>query len=81
MSETISHYRRFHGYDYKRGASLFITIATAPRKPLFGRVENAAVVLSPLGIAVLEAMEAIPRLNPGILLFEHILTSCRIICT
>ncbi len=73
MSETICHYRRFHGYDYKRGASLFITIATAPRKPLFGRVENAAVVLSPLGIAVLEAMEAIPRLNPGIRLFEHIL--------
>ena len=73
MSETICHYRRFHGYDYKRGASLFITIATAPRKPLFGRIENAAVTLSPLGSAVLEAMEAIPLLNPGILLFEHVL--------
>ena len=73
MSETISHYRRFHGYDYMRGASLFITIATAPRKPLFGRIENAAVTLSPLGSAVLEAMEAIPRLNSGVLLFEHVL--------
>lgn len=65
-------YRRFAGWDYTRGASLFITIATEPRRALFGRIVNGAVALSPLGEKVKEAAEAIPRLNPGILLFGHV---------
>ena len=73
MGEPIKYYRRYHGYDYSRGASLFITMATEPRRTLFGCVENAAVVLSDLGRLVLESMEAIPRFNPGISLFEHVL--------
>ena len=73
MQKPIPYYRRYHGYDYSRGASLFITISTDPRKALFGRVENAAVVLSELGRLVLESMQAIPRFNPGIALFEHVL--------
>lgn len=73
MGEQIRYYRRYHGYDYSKGASLFVTMATEPRKALFGRVENAAVVLSDLGRLVLESMEAIPRFNPGIRLFEHVL--------
>ena len=73
MGEQIPYYRRYHGYDYTKGASLFITMATELRKALFGRVENATVVLSNLGRLVLESMEAIPRFNPGIRLFEHVL--------
>ena len=73
MEKPVTYYRRYHGYDYSRGASLFITISTDPRKALFGRVENAAVVLSELGRVVLESMQAIPRFNPGIALFEHVL--------
>ena len=73
MGEEIRYYRRFHGYDYSRGASLFVTMATEPRRALFGRVENAVVVLSDIGRLVLESMEAIPRFNPGIRLFEHVL--------
>ena len=73
MQKPIPYYRRYHGYDYSRGASLFITISTDPRRALFGRVENAAVVLSELGRLVLESVEAIPRFNPGIALFEHVL--------
>ncbi len=73
MEKPVTYYRRYHGYDYSRGASLFITISTDPRKALFGRVENAAVVLSELGRLVLESMQAIPRFNPGIALFEHVL--------
>ena len=68
----IKRYRRFAGWDYTRGASLFITIATEPRRALFGRIVNGAVALSPLGEKVKEAVEAIPRLNPGILLFGHV---------
>ena len=68
----IRRYRRFKGWDYSKGASLFVTIATAPRRPLFGRIVNGVVVLSPLGGKVKEALEAIPRLNPGISLFGHV---------
>ena len=73
MGEQIPYYRRYHGYDYSKGASLFVTMATEPRKALFGHVENATVVLSDLGRLVLESMESMPRFNPGIRLFEHVL--------
>ena len=68
----VNYYRRYHGYDYSRGASLFITISTEPRQPLFGRVKNAAVELTPLGKAVAESIAAIPRFNPAIALFEWV---------
>ena len=68
----IKRYRRFAGWDYTKGASLFITIATEPRRALLGRIVNGAVVLSPLGEKVKEAVEAIPLLNPGIMLFGHV---------
>ena len=68
----IRRYRRFARWDYTKGASLFITIATALRRPLFGRIVNGAMALSPLGEKVKEAIEAIPLLNRGILLFGHV---------
>ena len=34
----IKRYCRFKGWDYSKGSSLFITIATAPHRALFGRV-------------------------------------------
>ena len=68
----VKYFRRFHGYDYSRGASLFITISTEPRLALFGRVKNAAVELTLLGKAVAEAIAAIPRFNPAIALFEWV---------
>lgn len=68
----IRRYRRFTGWDYTKGASLFITIATAPRRPLFGKIVNGEVVLSPLGEKVEEAIKAMPRLNRGLLLFGYV---------
>ena len=44
----ILRYRRFSGWDYSKGASFFITIFTEPKRPLFGKVENGSMVLSPL---------------------------------
>ena len=73
MQKPVTYYRRYHGYDYTRGTSIFITISTEPRKALFGRVENASVIHTDFGLAVLEAIQAIQRLNPGILLFDHVL--------
>ena len=60
-----SHYRRFHGYDYSRGASLFITISTEPRRPCFGAVVKAQLVHTPLGKAVCEALENFSIIHPG----------------
>ena len=71
-SGEIKRYRRFKGWDYAKGASLFITIATAPRRTLFGVVRDGVVVLSALGEKVKEALAAIPLLNPGILLFGYV---------
>lgn len=41
--------RRFHGYDYSRGGSMFVTTGLAERTPLFGRVDQERVVLSEQG--------------------------------
>ena len=67
-----SHYRRFHDYDYSRGASLFITISTEPRRPCFGAVVNAQLVHSPLGKAVCEALESFPIIHPGFTLHGYV---------
>ena len=71
-SGEIKRYRRYKGWDYAKGASLFGSIATAPRRGLFGVVRDGVVVLSSLGEKVKEALAAIPRLNPGILLFGYV---------
>ncbi len=73
MEEKIHYYRRFKGYDYSKGASLFISISTEPRANYFGYVENAMMHLSPFGEKVMEALEAIPIFNPHIRLYGHIL--------
>ena len=69
---AIKRYRRFTGWDYSRGASLFITIATEPRHAHFGHIKEGKVELSALGKIVQESLELIPRLNPGIRLFGHV---------
>lgn len=68
----IRRYRRFQGWDYTKGASLFVTIATEPRRAIFGRVENGKMAHSELGLRVLEALEKIPAYNPGIILYAHV---------
>ena len=82
---AISRYRRFKGWDYTKGASLFITIATEPRRPLFGEIKGGKVALSPLGEEVAEALQALPRLNPGLRLFgwvvmpDHVHFNCALV--
>ena len=80
----IKRYRRFQGWDYSRGASLFITIATSPRRAIFGRVVDGEMKLSPLGEEALFSLESMPRYNPGLFLFgrvvmpDHIHFNCHI---
>ena len=54
----IRHYRRFHGYDYSRGASLFVTFAVKGRRPVFGRVVGDRVAHSAAGKAAVATIHA-----------------------
>ncbi len=47
--EEIQHFRRYHGYDYSRGAVVFATFHLEPRQPLFGRIEDGRMVYSAVG--------------------------------
>lgn len=85
VPKAIGRYRRFKGWDYTKGASLFITIATEPRRPLFGEIMGGKVALTPLGEKVAEALRAMPRLNPGLRLFgwvvmpDHVHFNCALL--
>ena len=68
MQPPITHYQRFHGYDYSRGAAMFLTFALEPRRPLLGQVEGAEVVLSPAGEAVWAELRRESARRPGIVL-------------
>ena len=68
----INFYRRLKTWDYARGASLFITISTKPRRPIFGKVAGGKVLLSPIGRIAAESLAAMPRFNPGISVFEYV---------
>ena len=67
-----SHYRRYKGYDYSRGASFLITVSTEPRREVFGHVQDGAMHLSQLGKVALESIRLIPELNEGITLYGHV---------
>ena len=62
--KALRSYHRFHGYDYSRGASLFITFAIKGRQPIFGKVQGARVAYSPAGLAMRETIEIENRRNP-----------------
>ena len=65
------HFRRFQGYDYSRGAAMFITIVVEPRRPLFGAIRNARLVKTPLGEAVSRRLLEIGE-QVGIRLFNSV---------
>ncbi len=55
----MSHHslRRFAGYDYSRGGSMFITTTLKPRRPLFGKVDHDHVIRSPAGETAIAAID------------------------
>lgn len=79
-SQPLRYFRRYRGYDYVRGASLFVTIVTEPRAGLFGRVVNAAVELSPLGQVVAESLASMPRRVPCVALYGWVVMPDHIHC-
>ena len=69
--KEIRRYRRFYGYDYSRGAALFITIVTNPRRRLFGQIVDAKLKKTPLGLAVERRLAEMAQM-PGIRLFNFV---------
>lgn len=65
----LAHYHRFPLYDYSRGAALFVSISTEPRRRLFGEVIDGKMELSPFGAEVLSAIEFTFSKAPGFTLF------------
>ena len=55
--KAIKRFRRFHGYDYSRGAVVFVSFHLEPRLPLLGRIADGKMAYSPVGeiaVAVIE---------------------------
>ena len=69
--KEIHHFRRFRGYDYSRGAALFITIVTNPRRRIFGEIVNAKLHKTSLGLAVEQRIAEMGRML-GIRLFNFV---------
>lgn len=71
IKKEIHRFRRFHGYDYSRGAALFITIVTHPRRRLFGEIVNAKLRKTQLGLAVERRFGEMGQMS-GIRLFNFV---------
>ena len=71
VKKEIHHFRRFRGYDYSRGAALFITIVTNPRRRLFGEIVDAKLRKTQLGLAVERRIVEMGQM-PGIRLFNSV---------
>jgi len=70
-TKEIRRFRRFRGYDYSRGAALFITIVTNPRRRLLGKIVDAKLQKTQLGLAVERRIIEMGQM-PGIRLFNFV---------
>ena len=71
--KELNGYRRFRGYDYSRGATLFVTIVTAPRQNVFGRVVDDRVELNDCGLAAEETFQLEMKRNPALNVMECVI--------
>ena len=60
----LHRFRRFHGYDYSRGAVVFVSFHLEPRLPLFGRIVDGKMVHSPVGLIAVNVIEKETRRTP-----------------
>lgn len=68
----IKRFRRFHGYDYSRGAVVFASFHLEPRQPLFGRVDDGKVVYSPAGEILVRVIEKESLRTPDVQLMKWV---------
>jgi putative transposase len=66
MAEDTIHHRRstrIIGYDYRQAGAYFVTICSFQRQPIFGKLVDEEVRLSPIGQFVKDHWLAIPANN------------------
>ncbi len=68
----IKRFRRFHGYDYSRGAVVFASFHLEPRQQLFGRVDGGKVVYSPAGEILVRVIEKETSRTPDVQLMKWV---------
>ena len=72
--KSAGHYRRFKGYDYSRGAAIFITFAVARRAKVFGSVDDSGKLLySPAGMAALSTLTIEERRRDDIIVERSVI--------
>lgn len=68
------HFLRFRGYDYSRGASLFITFNVAPKQDILGRIEPpGALVLNEWGRLVDAKVAEIAARHAPLRVMKHVI--------
>ena len=73
VDKKIQRFRRYHGYDYSRGAVLFITFGLLRRQPVFGHVVDDKVIYSPAGLAALETLQREMLRNPDLTVYSFVI--------
>ena len=71
--KALKNYRRYRGYDYSRGATLFITISTEPRQAILGRVFDDRIELNAFGLAAEETFRLEEQRNPALHVMAFVL--------
>jgi putative transposase len=71
---------RWQLWDYSSPASYFITICTANKKHLFGKIEDGEMILSDLGRIVANEFEKLPAYHQRIVLDEYIVMPNHLHC-
>jgi len=70
MSHKINHPQRrsirLKGYDYSSPGAYFVTVCTRERLPLLGMVNNAEIILTPIGHIVEAFWNLIPQYFKGV---------------
>ena len=73
-SRSAGHFRRFKGYDYSRGAVLFVTFGVKGRPPVFGRVGSGGrLEPSPAGLAAAETLAREAARPSGVKLMKSVI--------
>jgi len=68
--QPLRHYHRFRDYDYSRGASLFVSLSTDPRRCVFGDVIDGKMALNDLGRQVDESIAYTFATAPDLVLYR-----------
>ena len=75
MDKSQHHRRsiRLNGADYTRPGAYFLTICTAQRKEIFGKIENERVTLNRLGCLVQTCLLQVPAHFPNAEMKEYVI--------